>query len=524
MRMTDLYTARDILTRHAGGPALERVAVVDGERRLTYTALIERSGAYAALIKAAGVGRGDRVCIFLRRSADAVAALFATWLTGGVAVVVNEHLRSRQVQYILEHSEAACLVTDSGQLRQAPGLTAARVRVVELDQARPPEGPFSPEPVIGTDLALIIYTSGSTGMPKGVMVSHGNLLSGARIVSGYLNLVDSDVILSILPFSFDYGLNQVLTALAVGGTLVIQRSPFPPDICNTLQSERVTGLAGVPTLWLQLTARHSPFLKWKFPRLRYMTNSGGRMPEDTVRMIRATHPDVEVYLMYGLTEAFRSTYLPPVEVDRRPSSIGKAIPDVEVLVVDGEGRPCAPGEVGELVHRGANVSLGYWRDPESTARMFRPHPLQGFRNGREEVVVFSGDLVKADAEGYLYFVGRKDQLIKSRGFRVSPEEIESSIASSKLVSHAVAFALPGPAGESDIGVAVVPREPSTFREEALEEFCRREMPEYMRPRTIWRLKELPLTSTGKVDRGKVREVICNGLEPSRTAAVAPRTA
>lgn len=511
-----MYTTPDLLIRHSSEP--EKAAIVDGERRITYASLVERSLSYAALLKQSGVGRGDRVCIFLRRSIEAVAALFGTWLAGGVAAVINETLRARQVQYMLEHSEAVCLITDSTLLRQASGLFTGSASVIDLDQARVPAGSFSPEQVLGSDLALVIYTSGSTGMPKGVMLSHDNLLSGARIVSDYLNLSGNDVILSVLPFSFDYGLNQLLTALAVGGTLVIQRSLFPPDICNTLQRERITGLAGVPMLWLQLTSRQSPFLKLTLPHLRYVTNTGGRLPEETVRLIRKTHPHVQVYLMYGLTEAFRSTYLPPDQVDRRPSSIGKAIPNVEVLVINGEGRPCQAGEVGELVHRGANVSMGYWRDPEATARVFRPHPFQNFRNGREELVVFSGDLVKMDEEGYLYYVGRRDQLIKSRGFRVSPEEIERYIASSKLVASAVAFAVSENGGESDIGVAVIPSEPSSFRQEALAEFCKKEMPEYMRPRAIWLVEEFPLTATGKADRCRIREMFTERHEESRVTA------
>jgi acyl-CoA synthetase (AMP-forming)/AMP-acid ligase II len=260
------------------------------------------------------------------------------------------------------------------------------------------------------------------------------------------------------------------------------------------------------------------------PQLRYITNSGGRLPEHIVRLIRAAHPHVQVYLMYGLTEAFRSTYLPPDQVDHRPSSIGKAIPNVEVLVINEEGRRCKPGEVGELVHRGANMSMGYWRDPDATARVFRPHPLEAFRNGRSELVVFSGDLVKIDAEGYLYFVGRGDQLIKSRGVRVSPEEIERCIASSNLVSNVVSFAVPRDETDSDIVAAVIPKEPSSFREEALEEFCKREMPEYMWPRIIWRMATFPLTPSGKPDRGKVREMYAQWRERPRSVVGTTGTA
>lgn len=519
-----LYTVPDILRRSQCPGLSDKVALVDGPRRMTYAELWERSQSYANVLKEKGLQIGDRVAVFLPRSIEAVAALFATFLCGGVAVVIHERLHSRQVQHILEHSEAACLVTDSRQLLYVPELQCPHVQLMNVDQASLDGTPCRGERRIGADLALILYTSGSTGLPKGVMLSHHNLLSGAQIVADYLHLTDTDRIISLLPFSFDYGLNQLLTALLVGGTLVIQRSLFPPDICHTLGREQITGMAGVPTLWLQLTGRLSPFGNRAFPHLRYITNSGGRLPERTVRLIRKAHPHVQLYLMYGLTEAFRSTYLPPDQVDRRPSSIGKAIPNVEVFVLNSEGRACHVGEIGELVHRGANIAMGYWRDPESTAQVFRPHPFQEYGHGDRELVVFSGDLVKRDAEGYLYFVGRKDQLIKSRGFRVSPEEIESSLVASNLLAHVVAFAVPKDEGDSEIVAAVIPSGPSSFRDEALREFCKNEMPEYMRPSVIWILDEFPLTTSGKPDRCKMREMYVAGYHGSGTLAGTARTA
>lgn len=511
-----MYTVRDALTLRAQASAT-KVAVVDGTRRLTYAQLDARSRCCAALLERAGVRRGDRVAIFLRRSTEAVTALFGAWYAGGIAVILHEALRAAQVHHILQHSDAACLVTDRAQRRAAPERRPGDVRVIQIDEVADAEAAPPAAPIIGADLALLIYTSGSTGLPKGVMVSHDNLLSGTHIVSEYLQLSERDVIVSLLPFSFDYGLNQLLTALWAGGTFVIQRSLFPPDICATLARERVTGLAGVPTLWLQLTGRQSPFPKMAFPNLRYVTNTGGRLPEHVVRAIRAAHPDVQIYLMYGLTEAFRATYLPPSEVDRRPSSIGKAIPNVEVFVLREDGTPCAPGEVGELVQRGATVAMGYWRDPEATARVFRPHPLEPFRSAGERVV-FSGDLVRTDAEGFLYYVGRRDQLIKSRGIRVSPEEIERCIASSGLVANVVSFAVPRDDVDSDIVAAVVPHDPPSFSVAALEDFCKREMPEYMVPQMIWRLDGFPLTTSGKPDRGTIREMYVDRRERSGSVA------
>ncbi|HSL20189.1 MAG TPA: AMP-binding protein [Vicinamibacterales bacterium] len=516
-----LRNARELLARRQGLDVEDKVAVIDGPARITYAELRERSHGFGALLRQRGIGPGDRVGIFLRRSIDAVAALFGTWHAGAVAVIVNDALRTRQVHHVLEHSEARCVITDTRQILAVPDYPCEAINV---DDARVPAGSAAPARLIGADLAALIYTSGSTGLPKGVMLSHDNLLSGVQIVSQYLELTGRDVILSILPISFDYGLNQLLTSLFVGGRLVIQRSLFPPDICKTIRAEGVTGLAGVPTLWLQLTGRLSPFLRTVCPALRYITNSGGRLPEQTVRAIRAAHPHVRIYLMYGLTEAFRSTYLPPEEVDRRPSSMGKAIPGVDVLVVSEDGRRCAPGEIGELVHRGANICLGYWRDPESTSRVFRPHPLEQSRNGRTETVVFSGDLVKTDADGYLYYVGRKDMQVKSRGVRVSPEEIERCVYASSLVSHVVAFGVPRQDGDTDIVVAVVPVEPAGFDEGTLEEFCREAMPEYMWPREIWALPAFPLTSSGKPDRVAIRQLYGEHTGSPGTSARAARTA
>jgi amino acid adenylation domain-containing protein len=504
------------LVSRACGVHAGKDAIVDGERRITYAELLDRSERHAAVLKDAGIGKGDRVVIFLQRSIEAVVALFGTWFAGGVAVIANERLRSQQVHYVVEHSEAACVVTDDRQLRSVPRFPCDRV--INIDHVVPPAARPYEHPA-SADLAALVYTSGSTGLPKGIMLSHDNLIAGTRIVAGYLDLTERDVILSVLPFSFDYGLNQLLTAVFVGGTLVIQRSMFPNDISQTLLGERVTGLPGVPTFWVQLTGRHSPFLKTAYPDLRYITNTGGRMPETIVRSIRAAHPATQVFLMYGLTEAFRSTYLAPDQADHRPTSMGKAIPEVEILVINDRGASCAPGEIGELVHCGGTVSMGYWRDPENTARMFRPHPLRPPADGGpQERVVFSGDLVTTDAEGYLYYVGRRDKQIKSRGVRVSPEEIERYIHSSNVVSHVVAFAVPRDDGDSDIVAAVVPVDQSCSPEEALKEFCRNEMPEYMQPRVFWPMTEFPVTSSGKPDRCEIERRYVAHHQNSRTAA------
>lgn len=499
------YTAVDILGHSAAQADEQRLAIIDGQRRLSRRELLAQAYEYGFRLRQAGLKKGDRVAIYLPRSAEAIAGLFGTFFAGGVAVVVNDGLRPRQVKHIVEHSGASAFMTDSRHLALLGTDALAGAYAINIDERADATPDWAPVALIGKDLALIIYTSGSTGLPKGVMVRHEVLLSGAHIVADYLKLSPEDIVISLLPFSFDYGLNQVLTALLVGATLVIQRSVIPADICRTLERESVTGMALVPMLWLQLLDKHSPFLQSKFPHLRYVTNTGGRVPEAAVKLVRKTHPHVSIFLMYGLTEAFRSTYLPPDQVDQRPTSIGKAIPNVEILIVNEEGRLCGSDEVGELVHRGALVTSGYWRDPAGTARVFRQHPLKDPEREGTEITVFSGDLAKMDSDGYVYFAGRRDQLLKSRGFRVSPEEIEHWAFESALVSRVVAFGVATAEAETEIVLAVVPKDRASFCERMLGEFCKREMPPYMRPHAIWTLDEIPLTSSGKPDRVTLRQ-------------------
>jgi len=493
-----LFQQRDNRTSH--------IALIDGQHRLTYTELIHQTERFAAILQARGVRRGDHIAIYLQRSAESVVALFAVWSLGAVVVIINDVLKNRQVNYIIDHSEASFLITDNRLRTSLTEIPLSADHILTVDTETSTDQQFTPSRVIGADLALIIYTSGSTGMPKGIMLSHNNLISGAHIITDYLHLMQDEIIISLLPFSFDYGLNQLLTALLIGGTLVIQRSILPADICNTLNRERITGMGAVPMVWQQLAGNRSPFIKTQFSHLRYITNTGGRMPESITKLFRQAHPHIQIYLMFGLTEAFRSTYLPPDQVDVRPSSIGKAIPNVELLVLNVRGELCKPGEEGELVHRGANIAMGYWRDPENTAKRFRPAPFQQGKGGQTEIAVYSGDYVKTDEEGYIYFIGRKDQMIKSHGMRVSPEEIEDCIFASHMAAHVVAFAVPFDDVKNNIIVALVPSDPLSFLEKDLHLYCKMQMPEYMRPDILWLLESFPLTSSGKPDRVKLREM------------------
>src|SRR5918992_1533252 len=317
---------------------------------------------------------------------------------------------------------------------------------VDVAEALNGEGLKEDRKVSESDLGTILYTSGSTGMPKGVATSQRNVVVGAQIVSTYLENTSDDRILSALPLNFDAGMSQFTTALRVGATLVLQRSRLPGDLLRGLRQHEVTGLTGVPPLWALLLRSAKSIEEEPLENLRYIANTGGRIPQANLdELRRLLEPSgIKIYLMYGLTEAFRSTYLPPEEIERGSTCIGKAIPNTEVLVINKEGRECAPDEPGELVHRGPTVAMGYWGNEEATRTAYRPNPLASPELLDVERVVYSGDTVRRDKEGYLYFIGRDDAMIKSQGYRLSPEEVENLLIGSGLVHEACAFGVEDP--------------------------------------------------------------------------------
>jgi acyl-CoA ligase (AMP-forming) (exosortase A-associated) len=475
-------------------------ALVDGELSLDHAQLAGWALRFAHQLTASGVAPGDRVAIYLDHVPEACVALYAAWSAGALAVPINQALKSAQVAHILRDSGARVLVSAPHKLARLEPPTLADVTTLAVPSYETP-GEEAPAEAMQRTLpggdapAAILYTSGSTGRPKGILISHANLRAGARIVAGYLGLRRDERILGVLPLSFDYGLNQLLCAVHCGCTLVLQRSHFPADVLRSLSVQRITVLAGVPPFWKQLV-RGAPG-RLDLPHLRCITNSGGVFPVELVRRYRGELPHVRLVLMYGLSEAFRSTYLAPEELARRPGSIGKAIPESEVLVLDAQGRRCAPGEPGELVHRGPTVALGYWNDPEATARVFRPDPDDP-RSGRK--VVYSGDYVTRDSEWFLTFVGRCDQLIKSHGYRVSPDEVEELIHDSALVTEVAVHGRADELSGAVLVAHVIPAEPQVFSTRALLDYCRARMPAHMVPRVIEVHAELPRTASGKIDR------------------------
>jgi acyl-CoA ligase (AMP-forming) (exosortase A-associated) len=489
-------------------------AVVDKERRFDYAELLAAASTCAGMLRDFGLARGDRVATFLDKSFEEAASILGASRAGGVFVPVNSLLKPPQVAHILNDCGVKVLITSGLRwkmveeaLKDAPSLE--RVLLVDdpreskdprlvarlFDEPRPPGPPSSS---IGEDLAAILYTSGSTGKPKGVMLSHRNLLAGSRIVTTYLGIREEERILSVLPFSFDYGLNQLVTAVDKGATVVLLTFRFGDEVVRALSKEKITGLAGVPTVWALLAGAAPSLPKTELPHLRYLTNSGGAVPTETVKKIRTLLPHVDFFLMYGLTEAFRSTYLPPSEIDKRPGSMGKAIPETEILVVNERNERCRPGETGILIHRGPTVSLGYWGRPEDTARVLRLNPLVPPNQG-QDVVCWSGDLVRMDEEGYLYFVGRGDAMIKSSGYRISPSEVEEVLMASGLLASVAVIGVPDPnVGERVHAVAVAAHGAARDPEPILARSSR-DLPAHMVPREIEYVDELPRSPNGKVD-------------------------
>jgi amino acid adenylation domain-containing protein len=476
------------------------MAVAERAGSVDYETLRARAGSIGVHLQGLAIRPDDRVAIFIERGAEAAAAFFGVTAAGAIAVIVNEALRPRQIEHILRHSRARALITTADLLARQHRAIQTDAQVILLHQITTEDG-LVPVRRVGSDVAQIIYTSGSTGEPKGVAISHANLWAGTRAVTSYLRISRDDRIASLLPFSFDYGFNQLLCAVSTGAALVIERSVVPQQIVRTLQTLDVTVLPGVPPLWLQLLATEM-FRAEPLPRLRAMTNTGGHLPVDAVRTLRRVQPQAELFLMYGLTEAFRSTYLPPNEVDRHPDSIGQAIPGAEILVLREDLTPCGPGEIGELVHRGPTVALGYWNDPEATAKVFRPHPLRPAGAPDAERVVFSGDLVRRGEDGWLYYVARRDRLIKTLGYRVSPDEVAEALYDSGQVREVIVGAEPDPERGERIIAYVALADGGSL--DLLDAFCRAELPRHLQPSRIEVRSELPRTTSGKHDLNAAR--------------------
>ncbi len=505
----------------------DRPAVTHQDRTLSYAELWDAVRAAGSGLAALATGPRARVAVYLDKRPETVISLFAASAAALVVVPVNPVLRARQVAYIVADCDCEVLVTTPERLASLGDLLpdCPSLRSIVLT-GPPPAGaaaaPLAPpgvdlvwwedvmatpaapvRPSIDLDVSAILYTSGSTGSPKGVVLSHRNVVAGAESVNAYLPNTYEDVILAALPFSFDAGLSQLTTGFLVGAHVVLLNYLRPVDVPRLCARHGVTALTCVPPLWIQIAEVTWP--DEARASLRYFANTGGRMPRTTLDALRALFPQASPFLMYGLTESFRSTYLDPAEIDRRPDSIGRAIPNAEIVVVGADGRPCGPGETGELVHRGALVSLGYWNDPERTAVRFRPAP--GSLDGQTitEMAVWSGDLVRLDDEGYLYFVGRNDEMIKTSGYRVSPTEIEEAAYATGVVRDAVAFGIPDDVLGHRILLVVSPNGAAGDPVAEVLARMRTLVPLYMVPSQVVVRDELPRSPNGKFDRTAIRE-------------------
>ncbi len=477
--------------------------VCDGASH-TYRQIDTAADGLGAVMKSRGVGRGDRVAIFMENCAEAVTAVYAALKIGAVFMPVNAVTKTDKLAFMLNDARAACLITQSalrpawnGAIEQAKSVhTCITTDTQEaVSVAAAPAG----DEVIDQDLASIIYTSGSTGDPKGVMLTHLNMVSALDSVSGYLRYREDDVILCVLPLAFDYGLYQVIMGFKAGASVVLERNfAFPVQILETMAREGVSVLPGVPTIFALLMNLGS-LPRYDLSRLRMITNTAAALPEEHIRRLRKLFPQAVLFSMYGLTECKRVSYLPPEQLAERPASVGRGMPNQEVWLVDESGRRLPNGSTGELVIRGSHVMRGYWERPAETAERLKPGPIPGER------VLYSGDIFRTDGDGYLYFVARKDDIIKSRGEKVSPREVENVLCRMAGVLEAAVVGVPDPLLGQAIKAFVVLGPGRRHTERDIIAHCLANLESFMVPKYVELVDSLPKTDTGKVRKAALAE-------------------
>lgn len=509
----------------------EKEALICAEQRWTYQAIDKACRRLARALRLIGLGPGERVAIFLDNSAESVISLFSAMRAGGAFIVVNSSVKPRKLEVILRDSAASILVADAaraavvaeaakgieklktiwvGDISEVPASFGGRsflwAEIFQKSDWAPVASHVNAqgERAIDFDLAALIYTSGSTGEPKGVMSSHFNIVSAARSIIEYLQNTAGDKILNVLPLSFDYGLYQVLMAFMFSGTVFVQKSfAFPVKILECIEQERITGFPIVPTIASLLLKMANPS-KYDLNSVRYVTNTGGVLPPAHIRGLQKIFPCAKVYSMYGLTECKRVSYLPPEQLDLRPDSVGKPMPNCRAFIVDEKGKEVGPDQIGELVIKGANVMQGYWNSPELTQKTFRPGRVPG------EVLLYSGDLFRKDRDGFLYFLARKDEQIKTKGERVSPKEIENIVCELEAVSEAAVIGVPDEILGQAIKCFVVCRPGSKVGHREIINHCSKNMEPFMVPRYVEFLEKMPWNAHGKIDRSLLRTLEADG--------------
>jgi long-chain acyl-CoA synthetase len=496
----------------------DKVALICGNERMTYRQVENGANELARALIQAGVQRGDRVVTFLPNSKEAVIAIFATLKAGAVFVVLNPTTKPDKLTYILNNCRATAMVTwgariasdtdiwaETPHLRsvfmlgpseaQTEAIKSSGKKMISFEDVRRGTADIQPpdKRCIDIDLAALIYTSGSTGRPKGVMVTHLNIVSAATSITTYLENTHDDVVINMLPLAFDYGLYQLLMMFKVGGTLVLHDSfAFPNVVIDKVIREGVTGFPIVPTVSALLL--QMDLSKYTFPKLRYISNTAAALPVEHIRKLRELFPQVRLYSMYGLTECKRVSYLPPEQLDIRPASVGRGMPNEEVYIVDENGHRVGPDVVGELVIRGANVMKGYWELPEETDRCLKPGPLPG------EKVLYSGDLFRSDEEGYLYFVGRKDDIIKTRGEKVSPREVEDAIYALEGVAEVAVIGVPDAILGNAIMAVLTLRPGAQITKREVLRHCSGRLEDFMMPKIVEFRVSMPKTESGKISK------------------------
>jgi amino acid adenylation domain-containing protein len=503
--------------RNSAARAPEAPAIEHSDGAVTYAALSRRAQQLAALLRHAGVKHGDRVVLLLENAPETVIGVFATLLAGATFTVLNSSTKRDKLAFVLRDTEAAALLTASSHRAQygAALEKVSSLRCVVVAR-QPADVPFttrlecawpdtdSPigevdDTVIDADLACIIYTSGSTGTPKGVALTHRNVVAAADSVSQYLGLRPTDRIFCALPLAFDYGLYQVLMAVRIGATVILEQSfVYPARALEVMARGGATVFPGVPTMFAMLIG-FGAIDRYDLSALRLITSTAAALPEAHIGAIRRAFPGVTFYSMYGLTECKRVSYLPPDQLDLRPNSVGRGMPNQELWLVDDAGRRLANGSQGELVVRGSHVMAGYWRRPGETEERLRPGAVPGER------VLYTGDIFRTDEDGYLYFVARRDDIIKSRGEKVSPREVENVLSALSGVAQAAVLGAPDPLLGEAIVAYVVVQQGSRLTERDIFRHCLDHLEQFMVPKSVTIVPSLPMTSTGKVDKRALRD-------------------
>jgi amino acid adenylation domain-containing protein len=517
----------------------DKVALVSDKERLTYGEINIRANRLAWYLRNLGIKRQERIAILLDNSWESVVGLFGILKADCIFLMLSSTMKAAKLAYILNDCKVKALITQQNRIKvvadalklspavhhvfwigempadhegalnafanhdsQVPSCSFHTFAKVMGHQIGGTDSPLSEN--IDVDLATIIYTSGSTGDPKGVMLTHLNMISAATSITTYLENREDDIIINVLPLSFDYGLYQALMTFKVGARLILERSfTYPYAIIQKMVDEKVTGFPGVPTIFAILLGLKDPE-RFDFSNLRYITNTAAALPPAYIESLRKLFPKVRLYSMYGLTECKRVSYLPPDELDRRPTSIGKGMPNEEVWIVDDLGNQLGPGVVGELVVRGSNVMRGYWGLPEETVKALRQGKYPG------EVVLYTGDLFRKDEEGFLYFVGRKDDMIKSKGERISPKEVEQCLCALEGVAEAAVFGIPDTILGQSIVAYIRCHDSIRIRKKTVMKHCRENIEDFMAPKHIVFVGVFPKTSSGKIDKLALKEKFTSG--------------